>query len=203
MRRLASDSKKKLMGATLDLVAEVGYKNASTKRIAQAANMNESSIFRLFGSKKQLFLDSIFFMSMSSDDMDMKHVWNLTDCRQRIGAFLGQCLDLCIRQLSVNRMFVFCTMEVMDEKFQKMVLARVLQVSDTFRLFLDRERQLGEIVPTDMAILPDLVFSRLTMAAMYFYRLDSDPAEVGEHKQAFLNELADFVWEKLRVKEAC
>jgi|GEM_PF-768502 len=202
MRRLSRDSKKKLMSATLDLVAEVGYKNASTKRIAQAANMNESSIFRLFGSKRQLFLDSIFFMSMSSDDIDMKYIWNLTGCRERLCEFIGQCLDLCIRQLSINRMFVFCTVEVMDEKFQKMVLARVLQVSDLFRLFLERERQLGEIIPTDTAILPDLVFSRLTMAAMYFFRMDIDLAEINEDKQAFVHELTDFVWEKLCVKEA-
>jgi Transcriptional regulator len=195
-------SKNKLMAAALELVAEIGYKDASTKKIAQAAGMNEASIFRLFGSKKQLFLDAIFHTSMSGDDIDMQSIWALGDFRSRLEEFVAQCLELCIKQLSVNRMFVLCAMDIMDANFQKLVLSRMLQVADLFRAFLRREGENGEIDYTG-TILPDMVFSRLSMAAMYFYRMDGEDVRDQKDKKVLVADLTDFLCGKLRVKHAC
>lgn len=90
---IVSDSKNRLMNAALELVADIGYKNASTKKIAQAAKMNEASIFRLFGSKQQLFLDAIYYKSMSGDDIELGSGDGLPDFKSRLVHFIGQCLD--------------------------------------------------------------------------------------------------------------
>lgn len=196
------ESKTRLMNAALELVAEIGYKSASTKKIAQTAGMNEASIFRLFGSKKQLFLDAVFSKSMSGADIDMRGVWAPKDFRGRLDAFLSQCLELCIRQLSVNRMFILTAQDVMDPRFQKMVLSRVMQVAELFRLFLEREREAGSVRLADGAVLPEMVFSRLSMAAMYFSRLDGDDSRIAEDKRLFVEDLAAFLRDKLCVRDA-
>lgn len=44
-----------IIKASLELFAKYGYNNTTTKLIAQMANVNEITIFRNFGTKKELF----------------------------------------------------------------------------------------------------------------------------------------------------
>lgn len=50
-----SDTKEKLLEATLKLISEKGYLGATTREIAQEAAVTELTLFRNFGSKKKLF----------------------------------------------------------------------------------------------------------------------------------------------------
>ena len=49
------DTAKSILEAALKLFSERGYSNATTKEIAEQANVNEVTIFRHFNSKKKLF----------------------------------------------------------------------------------------------------------------------------------------------------
>lgn len=44
----------KIMDATMTLIIEKGYSGATTREIAQLAGVNESTIFRRFGEKKEI-----------------------------------------------------------------------------------------------------------------------------------------------------
>ncbi|MFB9329962.1 TetR/AcrR family transcriptional regulator [Paenibacillus aurantiacus] len=50
----SKDSKERLMAAAIELMASRGYKGVSTKEIASAAGVSEMTLFRQFGSKKNL-----------------------------------------------------------------------------------------------------------------------------------------------------
>ncbi len=50
-----SDTKEKLLEATLELISEKGYLGASTREIAQMAGVSELTLFRHFGKKERLF----------------------------------------------------------------------------------------------------------------------------------------------------
>lgn len=52
---MSANTKKKIMNAALIIFAEEGYKGARTKKIALAAGVNEATIFRIYGSKENLF----------------------------------------------------------------------------------------------------------------------------------------------------
>ena len=52
-------NRQKLLGAAARVFAEVGFRGATTRRIAEEAGVNEVTLFRLFGSKAQLMAEAI------------------------------------------------------------------------------------------------------------------------------------------------
>jgi len=50
-----SDTKERLLEATLELISEKGYLGASTREIASRAGVSELTLFRKFGKKEKLF----------------------------------------------------------------------------------------------------------------------------------------------------
>lgn len=53
------DNREKLLQAAGRVYAEVGFRGATTRRIADEARVNEVTLFRLFGSKAQLLAEAI------------------------------------------------------------------------------------------------------------------------------------------------
>ena len=49
------DNRERILEAAGQVYAQHGFRGATTRRIAQAAGVNEVTLFRLFGSKAQLF----------------------------------------------------------------------------------------------------------------------------------------------------
>ena len=50
------ETQEKIMNATMELIVEKGYSGATTKDIARVAGVNESTIFRRFGEKKEIVI---------------------------------------------------------------------------------------------------------------------------------------------------
>ncbi len=50
------ETQEKIMNATMELINEKGYSGATTKDIARLAGVNESTIFRRFGEKKEIVI---------------------------------------------------------------------------------------------------------------------------------------------------
>lgn len=53
------DNREKLLQAASRVYAEVGFRGATTRRIADEAGVNEVTLFRLFGSKAQLIAEAV------------------------------------------------------------------------------------------------------------------------------------------------
>jgi len=49
----------KILNASIDLFSEYGYKAVTTKQIAEAASVNEVTLFRHFGTKKNIFEETL------------------------------------------------------------------------------------------------------------------------------------------------
>ena len=52
-------SNRQITDAAMELIIEKGYSNMTTKDIAVRANVNETTLFRRFGSKKEIILRAL------------------------------------------------------------------------------------------------------------------------------------------------
>ena len=58
--RLSADERRDtVLDAALEVFAAAGYEGASTEDIARAAGISQPYVFRLFGTKKELYLESV------------------------------------------------------------------------------------------------------------------------------------------------
>jgi AcrR family transcriptional regulator len=58
-REGAGDPRDRLLQAAIVVFAESGFRGATTRRIAEAADVNEVTLFRLFGTKKALLEEAV------------------------------------------------------------------------------------------------------------------------------------------------
>lgn len=57
------DARDRILAATLEVFAEHGTRGATTRRIAEAAGVNEVTLFRHFGSKEKLLQEALVCVS--------------------------------------------------------------------------------------------------------------------------------------------
>lgn len=73
-------TKDKIIDATIELVSERGYKGATTKKIAEKADVNEVTLFRHFGNKKgivEAIVQKYAFVDLLENTLEEKIVWDV------------------------------------------------------------------------------------------------------------------------------
>ncbi len=63
-----SDTRRRLVDATAEVVRRVGYQHATTRAIAEAAGVAEGTMYRHFADKQELFLEAILVRNASAID---------------------------------------------------------------------------------------------------------------------------------------
>jgi len=74
--------KEKIVVSTLKLISEKGYKSTTTRNIAEEAGVNEVTIFRCFGSKKDIVLYALKELELLkpvNEKILDKCIWNLKE----------------------------------------------------------------------------------------------------------------------------
>jgi AcrR family transcriptional regulator len=64
----------RILSAALRVFAETGYRGATTRRIAQLADVNEVTLFRHFGSKEELLLKALQRISADEPNLELPTV---------------------------------------------------------------------------------------------------------------------------------
>lgn len=59
MKTSVSDTRQRIIAAAVEIGSRVGYAQATTKSIAEAAGVNEVTLFRHFGTKEKLFSQAV------------------------------------------------------------------------------------------------------------------------------------------------
>src|SRR5688500_17493005 len=67
----ASASREKLLEAAARVYAAVGFRGATTRRIAEEAGVNEVTLFRLFGSKAALIDEAVRLHTGAEPSLDV------------------------------------------------------------------------------------------------------------------------------------
>lgn len=180
------DVRQRILLSAARVFAETGYRGATTRRIAQAADVNEVTLFRHFGSKSELIREAIGsagrqgdFARLPEDPVDP--VAELTEWSRRH-----------IRHLHAVRAMIRTCMGESEEHPEVVTCAteRPIRVKVQLRDYLVRLQRLGLAAPdfdpdVAAAVLMAAVFtdamSRDLMPESYDYSLD----EAAERYVAF------------------
>ncbi|WP_090405520.1 TetR/AcrR family transcriptional regulator [Enterococcus malodoratus] len=131
-----------IMAATKKLIVEKGYSDMTTKDIAKEANVNEATLFRQFGSKKELLLATLreadWIPSVSSGISD-QFQWDLAkDLRVIMADYFEQVTPEIVRfSLGLRAQDIYQeTMPYVD----KIPTAFVQLLEDYLRAMEEREK---------------------------------------------------------------
>ena len=105
------------MAATVNLMARLGYNGATTREIARLAGLNEGTIFRCFGCKRDLF-DAAIAHELSGLRLRADVVAQLataSDPRACVLAIVRLVSDIASSRPDLVRMLHFCALEFGDE----------------------------------------------------------------------------------------
>ncbi len=96
---MTEPTRQHLLDAAARVYAEVGFRGATTRRIAEEAGVNEVTLFRLFGSKTALIDEAVRARSRTGSAAELPEVptdpqAELTAWAQNDHAFLLECRDM-------------------------------------------------------------------------------------------------------------
>ena len=80
---------KTILHAALEVIAEKGYAGATTRAIAERAEINEVTLFRRFGSKKNLLLMAVAHEAEQFEAAGILYTGDLTADLVRVVTFYG------------------------------------------------------------------------------------------------------------------
>jgi AcrR family transcriptional regulator len=143
--------KTQIMDAAAQQFAELGYKRATTRKIAQAAGVTEVTLFRHFGSKQNLFTAVLNRHALQPDS---NAIFNQTlegDYHQdmlRMGQYTMQIMQ---ERRDVMRMML-CEAAHFPE-LQELLGQAPRQMRDMIAGYLQRRIEAGDIVPRDPHVM--------------------------------------------------
>ena len=179
------------MKAILEVIRDTGYKRATTKRIAQQAQMNEASIFRLFGNKYQLFQEAVYEKTISVEDINLSVIYEKPDQESRLSAMIRRCLALYCRQMPIYRIFMLHVVEKESLIQQERVFMKVYNIIDFFKDFLSKEYpDFNDRNVIDLVC--EMFFSSLLIQALYITSEERE-TDMEEYKEHFVKKYTSYI----------
>ena len=118
----------KIIDAAMELIMEIGYTAATTKDIARRAGVNECTIFRKFGEKKEIVLQAMkqsrWHPDLSPDDFS---TWS-GDMEEDLSRFAHSYMD------KVTERFVKLSIGLRKPELADATSDGILSVAETFAM---------------------------------------------------------------------
>ena len=174
---MTNGAREKIVKAAVQLFSEEGYKGATTKKIAAAAGVNESTIFRIFENKDNLFRE---ILSSSSSMMAIINVIRDGDLDNDVRSLLKTVADLYGNLYrdhpSVLRIFLRCAIDREEMEYLENSMG-----PGAFQYLSDLFSRLEESGSISLKMRPDMTaFYFLSLVhgayqrAMMFREIDSE-----------------------------
>ncbi len=110
-------TRQRILDAATELFSKFGYNGVSTRDIARAAGVNETSIYRCYQSKRQLFiatLDAEFSKVRCRTDL-MARLAAASDARAAMAELFEVILQVVLQQPQLVRLVHFSLLEYSDD----------------------------------------------------------------------------------------
>jgi AcrR family transcriptional regulator len=142
-RRIAT-RKAQILDAAAQVFAEKGFSRATTKEIADIANVSEGTIYNYFGSKHDLLLGIADRLIGSAMNQTMSELANLDAVASDVSAYIDAIMRNSARFVRENQSFLqaLATEIWTDQELQEQFFTRILEP-----IFASGDRYLQALVP--------------------------------------------------------
>ena len=180
----SEETKQKILETTIDIISEKGYAPTTTKEIAEKAGVSEGTIFKYYGSKKELLrqivqktlkdfkeysvneaIPEVF--TSTEDGSSQEFLRELMKERAKFFQKKDKAMQVIIQETMID--------ETIREIFREKVWSEMTRVSDQI---FDRAKQAGEFRDFDNRTLRRAVFG-----SFLFYIIFEGMLEVDDSKE--------------------
>lgn len=190
-------ARQKIMEAAGRLFAEKGYSETTTLAIAKESGVNETTIFRNFGNKKNLYMEIFCANTPGAENILLSGLTNGADLKKDLSLMFREYLNTCVQHIPNYRLSVQQIDELQDPTFYRQSTVRFDNMTAQMVSYLNMLRSFGRIVDTDCRALAELIFSLFMVKAPEFSGADveNDPA-----LEEFTNQCTDYFYELLAAR---
>ncbi len=146
-----NDTKAQIIAAAAQQFADLGYKRATTRKIAQAADVTEVTLFRHFGSKQNLFTAVLNQYALQPDSGGMFEMVLGEDYRQDM-LQMGQYTMRIMQERRDAMRMMLCEAAHFPE-LQEVLGQAPRQMRDMIANYLQQRIEAGDIVPRDPNVM--------------------------------------------------
>lgn len=197
-QRRAEQHRRQIVEAAAQVFAEKGYAGATTKEIAEAADMGESTLYNYFGSKRDILLAIAGEIETLSETI-LQEAGELKD-HNAIAQMLVKAIDLFEERMPFART-LFTEAWLDDTIFQEFVVGRLGGVHQQLAAYIARQVAAGVFRPVDTALCAQIALGMFGSLVLPILRGITPMPSPGE-RQVLASAVVDIFLDGIRVREA-
>lgn len=174
--KASSDKRLRIIMAATAVFSRKGFHEARVEEIAEEAEVGKGTVYEYFTSKKELFLEMIFYTHEQYQKRLERDVFTAETFYDRLQKLFRVTLQF-MRQHKEMALILLVDHPLVGEDIHEVLLKKEQQELKTLSEMLLQEVQRGEIrsVNTQAAALAILGTLYLTCGQVMFYEYDQDP----------------------------
>lgn len=191
-------TRQKILDAAGKLFAEKGYSETTTLAIAAESGVNETTIFRNFGSKKNLYMEIFCANTPGAEDILLSGLTNGADLKEDLSLMFREYIGICVQHIPNYRLSVQQVDELRDQAFYSQSSGRFENMRSQMVSYLNMLKSFGRIIDTDCAALSEYLFSLFMIKAPQFAGADAEANSRAQ--EALVQECTEYFYEFLAVR---
>lgn len=188
-------TRQKIMDAAGRLFSEKGYSETTTLAIAAESGVNETTIFRNFGSKKNLYMEIFCANTPGVEDILLKGLTNGADLKKDLSLMFREYINTCVQHIPNYRLSVQQVDELRDQEFYSRSSDRFESMKTQMVSYLNMLKSFRRIIDTDCAALSEFLFSLFMIKAPEFAGVDAKANR--QAQESLVQECTEYFYEFL------
>jgi AcrR family transcriptional regulator len=195
---MREDTSSKIIELSYQLFLAQGYKQTTTKKIAELSEVNESTIFRIFGSKENLFHQSIAHYTGDTLRIDNEGLSYGKDLEQDIYILIKKNMELIKKTIPSFRLLIKTSL--VEDKFLNEINTKSINLQNHFKQYLTGMQRRGLIKDTDFEALVAYIFGVIFHEALLLNIEESNKVDYQANLDNFCKKYAKYCFDLLKLK---
>jgi AcrR family transcriptional regulator len=173
------NTKTRILEAAMEIFASSGYKRTSISSIAQKSGVNESTIFRSFGSKKQLFGEVFLMLTPDTGRMDLSKITFGVNLQDELLFLFKNYMILHIEHMPAYRISMLID-EIYNQELYYTSFCKIKGLINQLKEHLENLYKAHKIRYADFSALSEYMFSIFLVKAPDFIKYTKNGASYDE-----------------------